>query len=101
MAQTTLSIRIDEDVKRQLEFLCNDFGINVTAAITMFAKAVIKERRIPFEISATPVRHPPAIDEISREELSDSIRRALDDYAAGRSHRAEDVFSELDREFGI
>ena len=101
MAQTTLSIRIDESVKRQLELLCNDFGINVTAAITMFAKTVIKERKIPFEISAAPVQRPRAFDEISRAELDASFQRSLDDYAAGKAHPAEDVFAELDREFGI
>ena len=101
MAQTTLSIRIDEDVKRQFEALCNEFGINVTAAITMFAKTVIKERRIPFEISAAPIRAPRAFSELSREELEESFRNALDDYAKGRTQDAEEVFAELEREFGI
>jgi len=101
MAQTTLSIRIDEDVKKQLESLCSEFGINVTAAITMFAKTVIKERRIPFEISAAPVLRPRAFDEISPQELALSFQRGLDDYAAGKSHPAEEVFAELEREFDI
>ena len=54
MAQTTLSIRIDENLKKQLEYLCSEFGMNITTAFTVFAKAVIKENRIPFEISADP-----------------------------------------------
>jgi len=48
MAQ--LNIRIDEDVKNQLEFWLDKFGMNTTTAFNLFAKAVIRERRIPFDI---------------------------------------------------
>ena len=52
MPQTTLSIRIDEDLKKQLDSICEDFGMSITTAITVFAKTIVRERRIPFEISA-------------------------------------------------
>jgi len=52
MAQTTLSIRMDETLKKQFDSLCSDFGMNVSTAVTIFAKAIVRERRIPFEISA-------------------------------------------------
>ena len=48
MAQ--LNIRVDEDVKNQLEFWLDKFGMNTTTAFNLFAKAVIRERRIPFDI---------------------------------------------------
>ena len=51
MAQTTLNVRIDEDVKRDFETFCYDVGMNVSVAVNMFAKAVIREQRIPFEIA--------------------------------------------------
>lgn len=51
MAQTTLNIRIDEDVKKGLEEFCSAVGMNVSVAINMFAKAVIREQRLPFEVS--------------------------------------------------
>jgi addiction module antitoxin, RelB/DinJ family len=53
MAQTTMSIRMDENLKKQFEMLCNDFGMNATTAMTVFAKAVVRERRIPFEITSS------------------------------------------------
>lgn len=34
--------------------LCNDMGLSMTAAFTIFAKTVIREKRIPFEVSADP-----------------------------------------------
>ena len=53
MAQTTLSIRMDKDLKGQMESLCADFGMNISTAVTVFAKAVVRERKIPFEIAAS------------------------------------------------
>lgn len=53
MAQTTVSIRIDEELKQQLESTVSEFGMNITTAFTIFAKAVVRERRIPFEIKAS------------------------------------------------
>jgi len=53
MAQTTVNIRIDEDLKKQAESLFADFGMNMTTAFTIFAKAVVRERKIPFEITAS------------------------------------------------
>ena len=46
MAQTTLSVRMDEDVKKGLEAFCADVGMNTSVAINMFAKAVLRERRL-------------------------------------------------------
>ena len=52
MAQATFSIRMDEDLKRQFDALCEEFGMNTTTAFNIFARAVVRERRIPFEIIA-------------------------------------------------
>lgn len=53
MAQTTVNIRIDEELKKQVESLFADFGMNMTTAFTIFAKTVVRERKIPFEITAS------------------------------------------------
>ncbi len=50
MGQAIFSVRMDEDLKKEFEELCNDFGMNMTTAINIFAKAVVRERKIPFEI---------------------------------------------------
>lgn len=49
---TNVNIRMDSELKKQVEELFNEFGINMTTAMIMFAKAVVRERKIPFEISA-------------------------------------------------
>ncbi|MBQ9521608.1 MAG: type II toxin-antitoxin system RelB/DinJ family antitoxin [Oscillospiraceae bacterium] len=52
MAQATFSVRMDETLKRQFDALCEDFGMSATTAFTIFARAVVRERRIPFPIQA-------------------------------------------------
>lgn len=50
MAQTNLNIRMDENLKKQFDAFCSDVGMSMTTAICIFAKAVVREHRIPFEI---------------------------------------------------
>lgn len=50
MALATFSVRMDEDLKKQFDFYCKEFGMNTTTAINVFAKAVVREKRIPFDI---------------------------------------------------
>ena len=51
MAQSNICIRIDENLKTQFDYLCNEFGLTMSTAINMFVKKVVRENRIPFEIS--------------------------------------------------
>lgn len=54
MAQTNISIRIDEDLKKQFEKFCSDTGMTMTTAFNIFVKKAVREQRIPFEITADP-----------------------------------------------
>ncbi len=54
MSQTTVSFRIDENLKNDLENVCGELGMSMTTAFTVFAKKVCREKRIPFEISVDP-----------------------------------------------
>ncbi len=52
MAQATFSVRMDENLKKQLDELCAEFGMTTSTAFNIFARTVVRERRIPFEISS-------------------------------------------------
>lgn len=52
MAQTTICIRIDTDVKKEFETFCDSIGMSMSTAINIFIKKSIGEQRIPFEITA-------------------------------------------------
>lgn len=46
-----LTMRIDDELKKQAEELFNELGMNMTTAFTIFAKQAVREQRIPFEIT--------------------------------------------------
>jgi DNA-damage-inducible protein J len=77
MAQTVINIRMDEDLKKQVEYLFSEFGMNMTTAFTVFAKAVVREKRIPFEISAS-------IDDFYNEYNQNRIKKAIIDINEGK-----------------
>lgn len=54
MAQTLINVRMDEDLKRDFDSVCNELGMNMTTAIMIFAKKVTRERRIPFDVAIDP-----------------------------------------------
>lgn len=51
MAQASVSIRMDADLKRQFDEFCSEIGMTMTTAFCVFAKTAVRERKIPFEIS--------------------------------------------------
>ena len=75
MATTSVTIRMDENLKKQVETLFDDMGLNMTTAITMFAKAVVRQNKIPFEISA---------DTFYSEANQAHLRKAIADLEAGK-----------------
>ena len=52
MAQTSITFRVDDSLKKKFDSLCDEFGLTSTAALTVFMKAVVRERKIPFEVQA-------------------------------------------------
>ena len=76
MAQMTLSIRMDEDIKRRFDIFCADAGMNASVAVNMFARAVLRERRIPFRITATD-------DPFYSAKNQAVLERAIDQLEAG------------------
>lgn len=54
MSQTTISIRMDEELKKSFDRICDELGLSMTTAITMMAKKMTREKRLPFEVSIDP-----------------------------------------------
>ena len=84
MAITSVTIRMDENLKRQVEVLFEDMGLNMTTAITLFAKAVVKQGKIPFEITADPFWN-----EINQARLAKSIAKL--EAGKGKPHELLEV----------
>lgn len=54
MSQTLVSFRMDENLKKAMELTCQELGMNMTTAFTIFAKKMCREKRIPFDVSIDP-----------------------------------------------
>ena len=52
MAQTTFTVRMDADTKRDFAVLCANIGMTMSTAFSIFAKKAVSEQRIPFELTA-------------------------------------------------
>lgn len=52
MAQTAMTIRMDSDLKAKFDALCDEFGMSTNTAFNIFARSVVRNRRIPFTIEA-------------------------------------------------
>ena len=87
MAQTAMTVRLDNKVKTQFDALCEQFGMSANAAINVFINAVVRTRSIPFQIRAEedPVRKRavealyaphPETPELTLEEINEEIRAA-------------------------
>lgn len=51
MAQTNINIRMDENLKKQFDSFCSEVGMSMSTAFNIFARTVVRQRKIPFEIS--------------------------------------------------
>ncbi len=76
MAQAMLSVRIDSEDKKRFESFCEQTGMNVSVAINMFIKNVLKEYKLPFEIKADPF--------YSKDNL-DRLEKAVKDAKTGKN----------------
>ena len=81
MAQTLVNFRIDETTKKQMEQICNELGITMSTAFNIFAKKMIREKRIPFDVSIDPFyseSNMKAIDEsIKQLEEGKVVRKTM------------------------
>lgn len=68
MAQ--INLRVDDNLKSSAERTLNDIGLSMSTAINIFLKTVVRENRIPFELSADPF--------YSKENMEELERRVAD-----------------------
>ncbi len=70
-----VNFKLDEDVKKSMEQACNELGLSMSAAFSIFARKVGKEKRIPFEVS---------VDPFYSDENMARLRKAIQDLDAGK-----------------
>lgn len=107
MAQVSMTVRMDSQLKQNFDALCQQFGMSANTAMNIFANAVVMYRKIPFEIKAEdkqertpknqPKEHP--LEPYTMEELYSRVAESEEQFAKGNYITSEELFSELDKEF--
>ena len=70
MATKTFSVRLEENVKNELDQFCENVGLSLSALMSLFAKTVVRERRIPFDITD---QKDPFYDQNNQRHLQESF----------------------------
>ena len=91
MEQATLSIRVNSKDKKEFDAFCNSVGINVSTAINMFIKAVLREQKIPFEIRSNH------LDSTIIEKLQEA---ELEMKHTSKRYSKEDILESMNRIIG-
>ena len=87
MAQAVMvNFRLDEEDKKSMEQICNEIGISMSAAFTIFTKKVIREKRIPFELS---------VDPFYSEENFKRLSNAVKDAKEGKRMTEHDLIEDM------
>lgn len=86
MANTSMNIRMDSEVKKQAEELFSEIGMNMTTAINIFLKQAIRQNGIPFELKIN------VPNEITKKALIDA-ENGVDMY--GPYDTVEDLMEDL------
>ena len=81
-----VNFRMDAELKRNMEELCDDLGMSMTTAFTIFAKRMTRERRIPFDVSA---------DRFYSESNMRYLNGIANDVREGRAHFTEHALLEM------
>jgi DNA-damage-inducible protein J len=76
MNQALVNIRMDADLKKDMELTCKELGLNMTTAFTIFAKKMTREKRIPFDVS---------IDAFYSERNMQSIQESVEQFREGKT----------------
>lgn len=74
---TTVSLRMDKKMKKELDAMCEEMGMNITTFFMIYAKRALRDRKIPFEIEASK-------DPFYSEENMKYLRESMKQLEEGR-----------------
>lgn len=86
------TIKIDSELKRDAQVFLDEFGLSLSAAVTLFLRQVVREQAIPFRIGSPK---PPLV--YTEEEYRKKLERGLEDIHAGRGiHKTLEELMEME-----
>ena len=95
LKDSTVSARVETDIKLEAEEILQKLGIPVSVVINSLYRQIIFTNGIPF--SLTIPKEPRTLDTMSRSELDSMLQHSYEQSLAGQGRPYEDVFDELER----
>lgn len=92
--------RVDASLKEEAEGILSQLGMPMSNAINVFLNQVVLRRGLPFEVTLL-VDAPLAMGSMTKEQLDIELQKGYDDCLACRVEPAEQVFKEIEAEFGL
>ena len=90
MATVNMSIRMDKELKKQADAMLSDMGLNMTTAMNIFLRQVVRQGRIPFEI-ATDIPNSETLAAI--QEVDDMLNGKIN---AKKYTSTDELFKDLE-----
>ena len=84
-----VNFRMDAQLKKNVEEICQRMGMNLTTALTICCKKIEQERRIPFDVTADP-------DPFYSESNLRELKRRYDEIQKGTAKLEEHELIEAD-----
>lgn len=83
MSTTNVNFRMDTELKKNVEDICQRMGMNLTTMLTICCRKIEQERRIPFDVTAEA---DPFYSESNVRELKRRYDEVLDGTAKLETH---------------
>ena len=88
-----MTVTMDDALKAEFSAVCAEIGMSASTAVNIFAKKVVREQRIPFELSSRPDGAAALEREARAYErgLAAALAEGYTDAEAGRTHTLEEL----------
>lgn len=86
MTQSVVNVRMDDQLKNNFDTLCDELGITMSTAITIFVKKAVREQRIPFDMALDPFYSKSNMDALAKSiaqlEAGQTVTKTLEELRA-------------------
>ncbi len=95
MKDSTVSARVENDIKNEAEEILKKLGIPVSVVINSLYRQIIYRHGIPFPL--TVPTEPKTMDTMSGAALDEMLERSYGQSVCGKGRPLGDVFDELEK----
>ena len=85
---TNMTIRIDSDVRNQMNDICSKLGMTTSTAINLFINAFVREKGMPFAISLK-TDNKTIVETINRAQMLKDADEILSQFASDYERMAK------------